>query len=239
MGLQQYSEEGLREQVNAARQELGGDQLDQVLASTLKHGIVPSSNATGGQSSANPRLIQQAVQNLRSKYELCNKSDLAKEDESLSKNLEELTSKPELLDELERLELNERAASFVDNSTLHCPVCGASWSEGHLKSHLEEKIAAAHKVEALRQQIQKSKEALANPAGDLLANISALIEGTSSAVFNDRARVRRLLEDWKANLTCLQAALDDPLGKYLDGQFSRDLFRGYMLPPPWTNYSAA
>ena len=222
LGLQQYSDEGLVERVNAARQELGGDQLDQVLSSSLKHGIAPPSNATGGQSSANPKLIQQAVQNLRNRYLLCNKSDLAREDESLRKNLDELAMKPELLDELERLELNERAASFVDDSTLNCPVCGASWSEGQLKGHLDEKIAAAHLAKALRQQIQKSTEALATPAGDLLANLSALIEGISSVDFTTEQESLVLLEGWKTNLTDLLAALNDPLGKYLDGQFSRE-----------------
>ena len=222
LGPQQYSEDGLREQVNTARRELGGAQLDQVLSSNLRQGIVPPSNAAGWQSSANPRLIQQAAQNLRSKYELCNKSDLAMEDENLRKNLEELRSKPELLNELERLELNERAASFVDDSTLHCPVCGASWSEGHLKNHLQKKIAEAHKANDLGQRIQKSKEALATPAAGLLANLSALIEGATSADLTTEQESRTLLEDWKVNLTCLQAALDDPLGKYLDGQFSRE-----------------
>ena len=230
LGLPQYSDKGLLEHVNDARARLGGDPIDDPSSSRLKHGVLPPANATGGPSSSNPKLIQQATDNLRRRYEQLDGSDLASANDSLRTSLEQLRAKPELLVELEQLELTERAVRVVDDSTVICPVCGASWPEGQLKRHLEERIDVANEAQAIRDQVRKSSDAIATPTRELLANLSALLEGVSTVPVAAEQESRKALEDWKARLTELHTALGEPREKYFDGGFSSEAVSRLCAP---------
>ncbi len=136
-------------------------------------------------------------------------------------NLENLKANPGLLAELERLELTTRAARFVEDSTVKCPVCRAIWPEGHLKTHLEARIATAQAAEVVRKEILESAEALAMPARTLRANVDALKDTIKAAAERDtRDQDLQVIDSWLKSLNDLLTALAKPVEQYLDSGFS-------------------
>ena len=230
LGLTKYSDEGLLEQVNALRRMLGGGLSDADTLGNFKEGIAPPIASEAAPSSVNPNLFQQAVQNARQRTDFDLIRTHAEKDRNLRAGIIKLKQNPELLAELERLELTEHAARFVENSTVDCPVCGASWPEGHLKSHLEARMANAHEARRIRKEISEYSEALLDPIRDIIANVNALSEGLKAAEVETGDGDRSTVDSWLARLNALQTALANPVEKFLDSGFSTE-FVGRLLMP--------
>ena len=230
LSLAMYSDEGLLEHVNASRLVLGGGQLDSLVSSGFKEGIAPPAARETGLSPVNSNLLQQTLQYIRQIPKSSIVSSLAQDNEGLRRKIADLKANPELTAELEQLELTEHASLFVENSTVECPVCGASWPEGHLKTHLDTRIATAQKAKSLRKEISEIAEAIARPARDLLANVNALKDGLRNAVMENGEEDLSILNSWIASLIELQTALSNPVQEYLVGSFSTDGVGRLFIP---------
>ena len=210
--LAKYSDAGLLEAVNECRQALGGAPLDLGKSNRFKEGISPQTafeNAAGG---VNPVLIRGTTQNIKQAVV----ADLASADEQLKKEVAELQANQDLLAQLERLELTEHAARFVDDSTIECPICGAQWPAGHINNHLGVKLAAARSAELTRDSIHRSAEIIATPAQGLRANVKALSDGLRAAQAESEDQDVAVMDMWGASLDGLLVALANPVDRYLD-----------------------
>ena len=230
LGLAKYSDEGLLDQVNASRQVLNGGILESNAPGSFKEGVAPPVARETGASSVNPNLFQQAVRNVQLRTDSSLVPIQAVTDRNLRESITKLKQNPELLAELEHLELTEHAARFVDDSTIDCPVCGASWPEGHLRSHLETRIATAQEARYVRQEVTKYSEALATPLRDLIANVSALSEGLIAAGLETGDEDGGGLASWLGGLRILLTALTDSIEQYLESQFSTDVVATLLVP---------
>ena len=230
LSLNKYSEEGLLEQVNAAREELGGLALESSLASNFKEGVAAPTLPEISPSAANPNLILQAIQNVRKRTSLSLLPSQADTERNLRKTITKLKQDPELLAEFEHLELTENAARFVDETTIDCPVCGASWPEGHLKSHLDTRLLNAHVAQSIRVEISTHSDALLVPVRDLIANVSSLSKGLHAAGLEPQEENFSMLDFWLAKLKALQTALSDPIKEYLENEFSAEAVRSLFVP---------
>ena len=235
LGLPKYSDDGLLEAVNESRQTLGGAIVTAHGSSGFKESIVPPAARETDSASVNMNIFLQAVQNVRRAAPSSLVPELARNDEDLRRNIAELRANPELVAEFERLVLMEHASPFVEDSTVECPVCGATWPEGHLKNHLETKIATAKAAGAVRKSIDDCAEAIATPARTLLANVTALTESLKTAGLDTPDEDTKPLDSWLANLTGLLAAVADPLEKYLDCGLSSDGVSRMFVPDSITD----
>ena len=222
LGLTTYSPAGLLEAVNDSRQALGGGPLDVPDSNRLKEGIAPPGPRAAEPMSANFNLLHQAIQIIRREAPTSRVPSLVLSDQNLRANITELRENLGLFAELERLALTEQASQFVDDSTVECPVCGASWPEGHLMAHLEAKKSTAHAAELVRNGIRESAEAIAVPARTLRANINALTEGLRTADVGTMDDGLQVLDAWLASLTTLLAVVTEPVEQYLDSGLSSD-----------------
>ena len=143
-------------------------------------------------------------------------ADLANADELLRRDVAELKANEALLEELERLELTEQAARFVDDSTTECPICGTEWPEGHLQQHLATKLAAARNAKLTRDNIQLTAEMIAAPARELKANVTALTDGLRAVGVDPESEDVVALDNWSHSLDDLLKALINPIEQYLD-----------------------
>ena len=144
--LPNYSDPGLLDAVNEARAHLGGEPLNIIRSSDFKQALSPpAASATDGEQ-VNKDLLRRYVANLRQRAGMIQSGPQATHDNTLRTTITELRDNPELLAEIERLELTQCASRFVDESTLECPVCGTTWPQGDLRSHLDARIAAAHEA---------------------------------------------------------------------------------------------
>lgn len=231
LGMTKYSDKGLFEVVNTSRQTLGRGPLDVLRSTGFKEGIAPPAARETRSSSVNLTLFQQVVQQIRQETHLSLVPNLEKNDSNLRRNLENLKANPGLLAELERLELTTRAARFVEDSTVKCPVCGAIWPEGHLKTHLEARIATAQAAEVVRKEILESAEALAMPARTLRANVDALKDTIKAAAERDtRDQDLQVIDSWLKSLNDLLTALAKPVEQYLDSGFSTTVVARLFAP---------
>ena len=220
LGLTMYSAEGLLEVVNDSRQKLGGGPLEEQESNRFKEGIAPPGPRGAEPTSANFNLLQQAIQSIRREAPTSTVPNLKISDQTLRKNITNLRDNPGLFAELERLELTEHASQFVDDSSVECPVCGASWPEGNLKAHLEAKLLTAHAAEVVRKGISESAEAIAMPTRNLQPNIKSLIEGLRSLDVGTSEDDLQALDAWIGSLTALLAAVTEPVERYLDSGLS-------------------
>ena len=222
LGLTKYSAEGLLRAVNDSRQILGGEPLDVQESNRLKEEIAPPGAPDTEPTSANFNLLQQAIQTIRREAPTGTVPDLEMSDQNLRNGIRELRDNPDLFAELERLELTQQASRFVDDSTVECPVCGASWPQGNLKGHLEAKIATAHVAEVVRKGISESAEAIAKPTRTLRANINTLTESLRTAAVGARDADLQALNAWLKSLSTLLVIVTEPVERYLDSGLSSD-----------------
>ena len=230
LSLDKYSDEGLLVQVNSARQALGGGTLESNTPSLFKEGLAPPVAAGVSSFSINPVLFGQAVQNIKQKTDLQVVSIQAEKERNLREGIARLTKNPELLAEFELLELTEQAGRFVDESTTDCPVCGASWPAGHLRSHLEKRIETAQEARQIRNDVSENSEALAGPLRDVIANVTELSQGLAAAKLETVADDRNILDRWLTGLNALQGVLNDPIKQYLDSGFTADVVAKLLVP---------
>ena len=222
LGLTTYSPAGLLEAVNDSRQTLGGGSSDVPESNRLKEGIAPPGPHAAEPTSVNFNLLQQAIQIIRRKAPRSKVPTLVLSDQNLRNNITELRDNPGLFAELERLTLTDHAARFVDDSTVECPVCGASWPKGHLMAHLDAKQSIAHAAELVRNGIRESAEAIAVPARTLRANINALTNGLRTADVGTIDDDLQVLDAWLESLTTLLEVVAKPIERYLDSGLSSD-----------------
>ena len=235
LGLPKYSDKGLLEAVNGSRQALGGGPIYSQKSNAFKEGIVPPAARETASTSVNMSNFLQAVKNVRGAAPSNLVPELAKNDEDLRRNINDLRANPSLLAELERLELTEHASRFVEDSTVECPVCGVLWPEGDLKNHLDTKIANAQAASTVQKNISDSAETIAMPARTLLANVNVLTHGLQSADVKIRDEDIKALDSWHVSLTGLLTAIGDPLQHYLDSGLSADGVARMFVPNTLTN----
>ena len=230
LALTAYSDEGLLEAVNDSRQALGGGPLDVQESNRFKEGIASPGPRDTESTSVNFNLLQQAIQFIRREAPPSILPGLVVSDRNLRNNITELRDNPGLYAELERLELTEHASRFVDDSTVECPVCGAPWTEGNLKAHLEGKISTAQVAELVRNGISESAEAIAVPTRTLWANVNALTEGLRTADVGTSDEDLQVLDAWLESLTTLLAVVTEPVERYLDSGLSSDDAASLFVP---------
>ena len=230
LGLNKYSDEGLLDQVNISRQVLGGGTLESNTPGSFKEGLAPPTVTETGRSSISPALFRQVVQNVKQRTDLRLVPSQAEKDRNLRESISKLKQNPELLAELEHLELTEHAGRFVDDSTTACPICGARWPEGHLRSHLETRIATAQDARKVRKDVTDNSEYLAIPLRDVIANVTALIEGLGAAELDTVDGDRNVLGEWLVGLKALQDVLNDPIEQYLHSEFTTEVVAELLVP---------
>lgn len=235
LGTPQYSDEALHEVVRASRRTLGGVALDAHDSAVFKAGIVPPVARESGAPSLNRIHFEQVLKSILELTHLDSANALEKNDKDLRMYITNLRANPELLAELEHLELTTSAVRLVDDSTVECPVCGASWPEGHLRTHLEAKITAAKAAQAASKKILEYADALATPARNLHANVEALRNTVSTTHLGGTLRQELdTLDSWLNAINALLTALGRPIETYLDCGFSMsDVAR--MLAPEGLN----
>ena len=230
LGLHKFSDRGLMQVVNESRAALGGEPLDTQASAKFKEGISPPAALNTDPRSVNSTLFNQALQSVRNDAHATPSSALRENDGRLRTDAAKLKVNPALLAELERLELTEHASRFVDDSTVECPVCGASWPESDLKTRLDERIATAQSAEAVRKRISESVAAIETPARTLRASASALtnsLQYTEARIANDDLEA---LGAWIDSLTDLLSAVADPVGRYLDSDLSHEDVGNLLAP---------
>ena len=226
LGLERYTDFGLLETVNELRETLGGTPLDEPSSASIRQRISPQSAFEPVAAAVNPVLIQNAAQNARLQIAV----DLGDASERLRKDVEDLKANEALLDELERLELTEQAARYVDGSTVECPICGQLWPEGHLQQHLTMKLAAAHGAKLARDGIHHTAELIAAPARGLKSNIVVLTNGLKSVGVDLESADAVALENWSNDLDSLLRVLSTPIELFLDSGFKDDQVVGLCTP---------
>ena len=231
LGTSHYSDEALCEAVRESRRTLGAIELDAHDSAVFKAGLVPPVARESGVPSFNRIHFERILKNIRELTHLDSVNALEKSDKDLRMCITNLRANPELLAELKHLELTTCAMRLVDDSTVECPVCGASWPEGHLRTHLEAKITTAKTGQAARKKILEYSNALATPARNLHANVEALTNTVSTTLVGDTLRQElEILDSWLNAINTLLTKLDRPIETYLDCGFSTSEIARMLAP---------
>jgi len=217
LGAPQYNDELLLKMVNECRKILGSGPIDVIQSTAFKKGLTPSVPHEAKQPAINPTFIKKVIDNIRQGTREDLTIDMARADQDLRHLLTDIKAHADLLAELERLELTTQAMRFVDGATTECPVCGATWAEGYLKQHLEEKIAAAQEAGDTKKKISEAAQSIAGPSRNLRANINSLISVIFGTKVEEQVRDDiKALSVWQNSLDGLLEMLVEPITSYLD-----------------------
>ena len=230
LSLEAYSINGLLEAINESRQTLGGASIDVHEAKRFKEGLAPPSVSDTETPAVNFTLLQQAIQRIRQETPSCPAPELLEHDLKLRESIAKVHKNPTLLTELELLELAEDAFRFVDHSTVECPICGAHWPEGVLKSHLQAKVSSACAAQAVSKAISKHTEAMAAPIQTLQANLSTIVGGLRIPNVGIGESDIQVLDSWRGSLISFLEILTEPLQQYLDSGISSDCTSQLLAP---------
>ena len=231
LNLPTYSEAGLIDTVNATREVLGGQPISTPSSANLKDGIVRPIAREANDATVNLALLKQTLQNIKQNTETSSQQGLATHDGALRQQISDLKADPHLLAELGRLGLTEHAQQFVDESTVECPVCGTSWPEGHLKLHLDTRVAMAQDAKAASDRLVETAGAIAEPVRILRAWVEALIKAVQDSGLKTQLQGQlEVLETWQSGLTALAEALNDPMQLYPQGGMSNSDVARLLAP---------
>ena len=217
---EKYSEKLLFEVVDSCRETLGGAPLDSPESDSIKKGLDRPVQTETAQLSFNRTLFEGVVDNVR----LATRPDVATKLSTSASELrgliDDVKGHAELLTELERLELTQQAMRFVDDATTECPVCGATWPDGHLVQHLKVKLTAAHAAQSEQRKIAQAANSIAEPCRGLRANIASLTNTLTSTKLIERlGEEAESLNEWGNALDWMLEALVSPLELYTDRDF--------------------
>lgn len=227
----QYNDEHLLNKVNECRKTLGGGPIDVTKSTTFKKGLTPSPPYEIKQPALNPTFIQKVIDNIRLGTRKDLSAEITRADQDLRHLLTDIKAHADLLSALERLELTTQAMRFVDDTTTECPVCGASWDEGYLKQHLDEKLATAKEAGATKKRISDAVQAIIVPYRNLRANINSLINVIHGTKVEERLRDDiNTLSIWQNSLDTLLEALVDPIASYLDSGIIAPSVASFLAP---------
>ena len=226
----EYSDESLLETVNTSRITLDGSALSIPHSTQFKDGVPPPAARDRNSRASNPDFLRQVIQNILQATQPTILPDITAKDHYLRKSIANLIAQPALLTELKRLELTTHAAHFVDNSTVECPVCGASWPVGHLKTHLNARIDTAHVAQAVNTNILEAAEALAGPTRNLQAKLNTLTVSLRDGQIQITNQDLDILHSWLKNLNDFLPALASPVEHYLDAGFSTATVARQFVP---------
>ncbi len=231
LGAPQYNDEMLLKMVNECRKIFGSGPIDVTQSTSFKKGLTPSAPHEIKQLAFNPKFIQQVIDNIRQGTREDLTIDMARADQDLRHLLTDIKAHANLLAELERLELSTQAMRFVDDATIECPVCGATWAEGYLKQHLKEKIATAQEAGAAKKQIAEATQSISGPSRNLRANINSLINVLLGTKVEEQVRDDiKTLSVWQNSLDRLLEVLIEPITSYLDSGITASSVAHILAP---------
>ena len=227
----QFSEANLLEVVNVHRYTLGGIPIATSKSESLKINLIPPTAIGSPQAVFNLSTFVLALENIRRGLDRDAQEKVATADENLRELLSDAMNQHETLAELERLELITQGLKLVDDETIECPLCGASWLPGHLKQHLQEKVLTARKARELQASIANAAEAVKAPLRNNSASISSVVDAASKsnlakALANDIV----VLGSWNDRVKALLKTLDEPIHRYLQSGLSSDNVKRLLSP---------
>ena len=225
-----YSDESLVKTVNECRRALGGGTLDSHMPTAFQDGLKPPAAVARLSASNDPEFFLQTMENIRRDTSLEAIAEFNRNGANLRKSLSILEEDPALQSEFEQLELSRIAARFIDHSTIECPVCGSPWTEGHLKAHIDNKIATAQTAEGIRKRIAEAAGGLSGPGQNLRANVDFLEENLRQADFGAKEEDFQFLTSWRRDLGVLLEALNGPVETHFSVGFSGDDISSNFVP---------
>ena len=228
---EKYSDKQLLEVVNSCRTTLGHAALDSPKSESLKKGLQTPVSTDTTQPSFNRTMFEGVVENVRlaTGHEVA--TQISTSALELQRLIGDVKAHAELLAELNRLELTQQAIRFVEDSTTECPVCGATWPEGHLAQHLQAKLAAAQAAETEQKNITQAANSIVEPARNLRANVSSLTNTlTNTKLIARLGEDAESLNSWRDELDLLLEALGNPVELYSESDFPASSVARLLAP---------
>jgi hypothetical protein len=143
---------------------------------------------------------------------------------TILEDIAQLQSDPALLQAVTRRAFVERGLSLVDGPS--CPLCDTEWDDvGHLKKHLQAKLAKSKEGEALQQRLLKNAAEMASHARKLVALIGPV---QVVARTDGPTALANALAAWSERLTTFAKSLgtiEDVMAR--QGTFEK----GWVAPP--------
>jgi len=230
LGWKTFDEDELIRVVNVSRATVGGEPLTSIDSSQLTVGLLRPS-ISNDNPALNLELVRRASNTLKEVISTESWAIIAEADNALRNIATDLKLLPDINAELEKVELIGQGLRLVGDATEECPLCGALWSPGHLRQHLEERDLSAKAIQQKQEAMGKSAEVMIQQVNQVLSSLSVLLNPkvVSALGSSTKDQVTELAQ-WGGRLKTLMSHLEHPLNFYPDTAWGNEEIQRLLSP---------
>ncbi len=213
LGQKTYVEAQIIQGINGKRSQLGGVPITAITVSNTKMALNAPLSAASDDSGVKLKLS--AVRTAGATLNKILYDNVHQRDQALVGLYDLLTQGRQQINanaDLAKLSLIRQAHGFVNEATTECPLCGATWPQGHLLTHLQKTEAELQALHTMFDNIVRAKEQILDECRNLLANLSNLTTGLLDTVFSDDRwnPVKQTIRQWMEQLNGFSQWLEQP-----------------------------
>jgi recombinational DNA repair ATPase RecF len=235
-GLQALDEAALLVSVNQKRALLGGQPLDELLASRLKDGLqppriiqvstAPSAAPSRDSASINTSVLQTDTKILSDLYNNREFGDFNTQLHQLEERVSQAEQDPVLSHELKHQQLVLMGIELLADAQ-ECPLCQTPWDPTELRTLLERRRDKADRASQLNSNAKNNASELAK----LLAALSTTLSRIDAAAkLLDLEDAHADLSSWISGLEKLRETFKDPFDNYRISDFRKSDLTRLMAP---------
>ncbi len=206
LNLQTFSEPFALARANESRHVLGGVDVAELCAASLKESLQPRA-AEAACSKVNVQTVSTSVASLRTKANRWRDLVAAKVDR-LGQLLMEVCADAVLRMNIRHQRLVELGLSLLGDDD-RCPLCGTQWDAAELRRILEEREKSARASSPKVSELQKVATLLRTEADTLRAELRDLRRAATDLQIGESAATKQLADTIDAWSTCLDSPMDN------------------------------
>ncbi len=206
--------------VNQNRAVLRGNPIAELSSETLKKQVTAPAIARR-EGAVNVALFERDISNLRNVMLPENQDRLGRADKQLRDLVTLVTSNPELMVALSRVQLTQLGIKLA-NQKGTCPLCDTPWPPGKLIEYLQQRLSTAQVAAGHQNQILRLSSVIVGDANKAVASIEQVVSVAKMAGLSQEVTP---LSIWLAKLAQFSTMLSTPLEKYPDPSFNSDSVR--------------
>jgi DNA repair exonuclease SbcCD ATPase subunit len=211
LGLDDFSEEIVRNRVNEHRKKLNGSKLEALDLNKLKESISPKTQDK--KSRVYPEQLKHTLKAIKEHIETKGKEVLTTEN-SLRSIVKKLKKDERLKRDLQNKKLLDLGISLVDDSGT-CPLCLSEFEPGKLTELLKGRLSTAKEAEEIEKKITELSSRIVTEVAILKGHIELLSESSKKLnlenIEKDLCEWSKLLSEWSQALT--KATEDYPVAE--------------------------
>ena len=225
IGLEEFDVTEVLSKINENRGLLKGEEIAELLVDLLQAGIDPPKTQETSPG-INLEVSENQINQLATLTSRENQLAIQENDQQLRNLVASIHEDAQLLRSFSSRELVESGIKLIDE-TGSCPLCDRPWKPGELETYLNKKLEDAAYVGKRVEEIDRIAQGLSGKITKVKNILNNVIGPVEYIKLDERGNT---LKQWKTDLETLEKAMEKPLEKYHQPEFSSEQVNRILAP---------